>query len=158
MSGYKKWSLISVSLLFFVSAVLHTINFTVFEDISSVSYSSRQIVEVSASLWGITYPCEIKSYYEDENGYIILKTNPQTFVVAPISIECDYCFRDKMRGVHFKKYGFDCYFYGFENLAIKNGVNCKTGEILGSLSGDKLFVRVYKNENRVSLKTILGLF
>lgn len=158
MSGYKRWAIFLVCVLMFFSVAIK--NVTIFKniDMSGVSYSASQEIEVTSEFLGVNYPCEILSFYENEEGYIVIKTNPQSFIVAPLTIVCDYASRDNMRGIHFKKLGFDCYFYGFENIAIVEGVECKSGVVLGSLSGDKLFVRVYKNENRVSLKTISRLF
>ncbi len=158
MKGYKEWAIFSVCILMFFSMEIK--NITIFKsiDMSGVSYSQSQEVEVTSEFLGVNYPCEILSFYEDDDGYIVIKTHPQSFIVAPLTIECNFVSRDNMRGIHFKKFGFDCYFYGFENIAIRKGVECKSGSILGNLSGDSLYVRVYKNENRVSLKTISGLF
>lgn len=138
-----------VFLLNIKSAVFDTKNF---------KYSKKMTIDAYADdFLGVVYPCEIKSFEETKDGFIAIHTNPKSFIVAPIKLELTYISKYKMRGVHFKRFGFDCYFYGFEVLVVQNNSKCNAGDVIGSIVDDILYVRVYKNENRVSLKTLTML-
>ena len=123
-------------------------------DVKGLTYGEGVKSEAVGEFLGLCYPVEVKSINETQDGYIAISTNPKSFVVAPLDIEVDIVSKDNMRGVHFKKLGYDCYFLGFENLSIKSEQAIKSGQILGNLIGDTLFVKVYRNENRVSLKSL----
>ena len=122
--------------------------------VTGLTYDEGVKSEAVGEFLGLCYPVEVKSINETQDGYIAILTNQKSFVLAPLDLEVDIASKDNMRGIHFKKFGYDCYFLGFENLSIKSGQTIKSGQVLGNLIGDTLFVKVYRNENRVSLKSL----
>lgn len=159
MKRFKKIGVIAFLVLMFSSECIYIfdIKLSLFNT-KNVSYSESVGQEVySDDFLGIVYPCEIKSFEETSDGFIAIHTNPKSFIVAPLKMECDIVEAYGMKGLHFERFGFDCYFYGFDYFAIKSGAKCRSGDILGSIVGDILYVRVYRNENRVSLKSLSRL-
>ena len=103
-------------------------------------------------------PVEVLDIFEDENNYIVVKTYEKSFVKAPLDIIVYIENLESMKGVRFNIFGYECVAMGFETLSIVDGMMVKAGDVIGSLTGDKLYLKVYKNENRVSLKTLRLLF
>lgn len=159
MKRFKRVGVIAFLVLLFSSEFVYVFDIKLsLLDTKNVSYFEGLAQEVySEDFLGLVYPCEVKSFEETSDGFIAIHTNSQSFIVAPIKMECEIVEKYGMKGVHFKRFGFDCYFYGFDLFAIKSGAKCKSGDILGSIVGDILYVRVYKNENRVSLKSLSRL-
>lgn len=115
---------------------------------------------VESGAFGIDFcmPVEVLAYRENENGYIEIETYDKTFVKSPFTIKIEIVQKDRMRGVSMEKYGYKCYLMGFGVISVRSGAVVQFEDVIGSLETNKLYVKIYKNENRVSLKTIKALF
>ena len=103
-------------------------------------------------------PVEVLDVFEDENNYIVIRTYEKAFVKSPLDVVVYIENRDGMKGIRFNIFGYECTAVGFETLSIVDEVMVRAGDVIGSLAGDKLYIKVYKNENRVSLKTLRLIF
>ncbi len=156
MNKFNKFVLPSVMALLMFSSVW-CINCKPLFVFGNMNYSNKQTVETSGEFLDVVAPVEVKEVKETADGYLRVSTNPKSFVVAPLKMEVSLANRDGFRGIHFKKLGYDCYFYGFETISVLPGQECKCGDVLGSLNGDELLIRIYRNDCRVSLKTLMRL-
>ena len=121
-------------------------------------YQQGVVVESGVSGLDFSMPVEILGVDEDESGYIVLTTADKAFVKSPIECSVRLVEKDNKKGVMFEKFGYCCYALGFDVLSIVDNTKAKSGQVLGSLESNKLYVKIYKNENRVSLKTIRKMF
>ena len=155
MVKLKIWSQVLSVLIFFITCIFSS-EFSRKNSVLNLSMS--ELVETGAE--GIEYcvPVEVLGINENENGYIEITTYENSFVKAPFALKLYHANKDGMRGVVIEKYGYTCYIMGFDIINIVNGGRVIAGDIVGSLKSNKLFVKVYKNESRISLKTIRKMF
>ncbi len=156
MRNYKCLILPAVAVFLIFSAIWCSKITPTFQ-FGKATYTNQATEEASSEFLGLVSPVEVKSVKETDDGFVSVKTHLKSFVVAPLKIEVDVINKDENRAIHFKKLGYDVYFYGFETLSVKTGSVCKSGDILGSLVGDELLIKIYKNECRVSLNTLMKL-
>lgn len=148
-----------VVVLFNLSAVLaFDVNKSIDMSLSAVNYYNSFTKETGAT--GVIFqpPVEVLDVYEDENNYIVIKTREKSFVKSPLDVVVYMENRDNMKGVRFNIFGYVCFVLGFETLSVVDGMTVSAGGMIGSLSSDRLYIKVYRNENRVSLKTLRELF
>ncbi len=146
------------AVLMFFSLSLFNLAFTEFPIMPIYQNAKKNEIETDAEIIDYCVPFEVLKIEEDSRGYIVISTYEKSFVKAPLALKVSHIQKDEMRGVVIEKYGYKCYVLGFDVLNVKDGEKVGPGDIVGSLLTDKLYVKVYKNDNRVSLKTIRTFF
>lgn len=103
-------------------------------------------------------PVEVIGYGEDGKGYAYVITNEKAVVVAPCDLIVDRLVDSTYgRGVEFSFYSYVVTAVGFEVLSVKAGDKVICGHIVGSLLGDKLFVKASKGGKSVNPSLIKDL-
>ena len=120
--------------------------------------SQKEVVESGSGGLDFSMPTTVMEVCENEEGYIVITTEEKAFVRSPIDCVVCHIEKDGMKGVKIVKFGYCCYVLGFEFISVVDNVKVKSGDVLGSLETNKLYVKIYKNENRISLKTIRKMF
>ncbi len=159
MKTFLKYSqVIFIAGLFVMQMVSFCIINQFSESFLSNINKTENIVESGASGLDFSVPVEALDVNENEYGYIVITTVEKSFVKAPIDCVVQIVEKDNMKGVKFEKFGYCCFALGFDVISIVDGMKVESGRVIGSLQSNKLYVKIYKNENRVSLKTIRNMF
>ena len=146
------------AVLLFFSLSLFNLAFKKFSILPIYPNAQNSVIETGVAIIDYCVPVEVLKIEEDSNGYIVITTYEKSFVKAPVSLKINHIYKDQMRGIVVEKFGYKCYILGFDIINVKDGEKVESGEIVGSILTDKLYVKVYRNDNRVSLKTIKAFF
>ena len=120
--------------------------------------SRLEYTETESGGIDFSMPVDVLDVCENSDGYIEITTFEKSFVKAPFTVELNIVDKDNMRGIVVEKFGYTCYIMGFDVISVECGVKIHSGDIIGSLKTNKLYLKVYKKNNRVSLKTMRALF
>ena len=151
-------SQVALIFLFFLTCILSSNVSDVVVPLSLPKVLDKESVESVNAGIDFCMPVEIIDVCENNKNYIEITTFEKSFVKAPFSLVVYQINKDNMRGIVIEKYGYTCYVMGFDVINIADGSMVFAGEIVGSIASNKLYVKVYKNENRISLKTIRKIF
>jgi hypothetical protein len=146
------------AVLMFFSFSLFNLAFKQFSIMPVYQNAGKNEVETDAGIIDYCVPLEVLKIEEDTRGYIVVSTYEKSFIKAPFASKISHIQKDGMRGVVIEKYGYKCYALGFDVLNVKDGEKVDSGDIVGSIMTDKLYIKVYKNDNRISLKTLRVIF
>lgn len=154
----KSLASIAVILVFGLSFELNKLKpvYTSHSGYDDNDYFSANIIASSGSSIGFCFPVEIFDLYE-ERGLIVVKTREKSFVKCPVKAKVSCYSNYGMQGCWFKILNYSVFMLGFEVVNAGSGSTFKCGQVVGSLDGDKLYLKVFNKDKKVPLSTIRKL-
>ncbi len=119
-------------------------------------FFADNIKSLNGSKVGFCFPVNILELYE-EKDFIVARTYEKSFVKCPVKVKLLKYSNYGMNGCWFKISNFSVYMLGFEIVNIDGHSVLDCGDIIGSLSGNKLYLKVYNKDRKVALSTIRKL-
>lgn len=130
--------------------------YTSYSGYNDNDYFSANIIASGGSSVGFCFPVEIFELYE-ERGLIVVKTREKSFVKCPVKAKVSQYSNYGMQGCWFKILNYSVFMLGFEVVNAGTNSAFKCGQIVGSLDGDKLYLKVFNKDKKVPLSTIRKL-